>query len=168
MNFRYLMTTYRLKSGYNYWLGFQLLILVALIVSTIFNYEKNSSHVLKITKIEAIFTIIFTLEIALRIYIAKRQFLASMWNVLDLINLTFIIGIFGLSHTFKFDWVFIEYSEIIPLTLLGMRYFSQALRIILDLRATYSMRKAATMEVTFDHHEDEHHDEVEKVKLCVH
>jgi len=168
MNFRYLMTTYRLKSGYNYWLGFQLLILVALITSTIFNYEKNSSHILKITKIEAVFTIIFTLEIVLRIYIAKRQFLASMWNILDLVNLAFIIAIFGLSNTFTFNLNLIEYSEVLPLVLLGMRYTSQATRIILDLRATQSMRKAAKMEVTFEDHEEEHHEEIEKINLSVH
>ena len=160
------MTYYRTKNSYSYWLAFQLMTLFALIAYTVFNYESNPTRDLRITSIEVLFTFIFLIEIVLRIYVAKFNFLTNLWNVVDVINLFIIITIFGFSYVLPWRFSSLVYSEILPLAMLGVRYASQTIRILLEFRSVKHIQEAAKMDFQFDHHDEESKD-IENLDLSV-
>src|SRR5687768_11092057 len=110
MNLKYLFTYYRTKSSYAYWLGFQLLIILALVVDSVLHYEDHAKQIWTITKVEAIITCIFAMEVSIRIYLARGQFFFSLWNILDVTNLLIIVLIICFSYVLSWNNSLLMYS----------------------------------------------------------
>jgi len=108
-----------------------------------------------IAKIEAVITVIFLIEVSIRMVLSKGRFFSNMWNIVDLTNLVAITLMFGISHLLSKKYSPYLFNEDLPLILLGLRYLSQVLRIILEIKATQDIREAAKLDFTFDHHDEE-------------
>ena len=150
MNLQYIFTYFRTQKIYIYWLSFQLVIFMGLIGYTLVHYGKNSDEDGLLTTIEAIITVLFFIEMALRLYFSKSKFFLSNWNIVDLTCLIIVLMIYVYSYIISLEQINLEHSEDLTIALLSIRYLCQALRIALELKASNDIREAAKLTFTLD------------------
>lgn len=150
MNIQYLFNYYRTKNVYTYWLALQLVGILGLMIYAIITYQKGSHQQFSVTIFEMIITFAFSIEVAIKIFIHKLKFLSSIWNILDVANLAIIVLLFCFSFGISVNQPTFAYNEDLPIIFLGLRYFSQLIRIILDLKNSKEIREAAQMSFEFE------------------
>jgi len=98
-------------------------------------------------------TFAFSLEVTLRAVFCWETFYKSRENMLDLILLVIISGLFFSStRFFQGHFLGYDYSQTFSACLVGLRYMVQLSRLIFDLSSCRSIRKVAKMVFDFDTH----------------
>jgi len=155
MNLRYCFSYYRTQKSYKYWIIFQILVVFGLIIYSFFHHGRVSRKDLLITKVEFAITLIFLLEILIRIYLHRSDFFLNLANIADLTSLMLILVVFGFSYTLSVKHYHLKHCEDITMFVLALRYLIQIFRLCMELKKVEEIREAAKMSFKMDNeHED--------------
>ena len=152
MNLPYLLNSLRTWRWYRYYIIVQIVILTSILIYEAVNYGKSVDRTW-IRLLELLMTFAFSFEVTLRAIFCWETFYKSRENMLDLILLVIISGLFFSStRLFQGQFLGYEYSQTFSAFLVGLRYLVQLSRLIHDLTSCRSIRKVAKMIFEFDSH----------------
>ena len=121
-----------------------------MIAYALYQYGKNPIKDQFLENVETVITVLFFIEITLRVYFSRSKFFTSIWNIIDFFSLVVVLLIYGYSILVSFEQLNMDYSEDLTIVLLAIRYSSQAFRIVLDLKTSSDIREAAKLTFTLD------------------
>ena len=161
MNASYIFSLFTTKGCYLYFVSFQLLILVGLLIYEIVAFIHNDKNMYgrkSVIYIEVGITVLVFLEVIVKMIFMRRKFFKSRWNTFDFFNILVISILYAIDIYFTESFDEQHDSHIFPVILLWIRFLIQIGRSLAAMRASKEIMQASELgfDLSIDYEDQEY------------